>query len=110
MKCWIVSISRWRAVKLDFRSRWMKLKQQSPVWPYLGILACLFVLSVTAPRAWDRMARKETLRQVLANRQPRPAACPQPIQLPKRAQFEVVQSDELVERRAIDVASDVETQ
>jgi hypothetical protein len=34
-------------------------KRRSPIWPYLGILACLFVLSVTAPRAWDRMSRRE---------------------------------------------------
>src|SRR5258708_2372428 len=37
-------------------TRWMKSKQKSPVWPYLGILACLFALSITAPRAWNRMA------------------------------------------------------
>jgi len=46
----------------------MRSKQQSPVWPYLGILACLFVLSITAPRAWKRMARQESLSQVLAAR------------------------------------------
>jgi len=37
----------------------MKSKQKSAIWPYLGILACLFVLSVTAPRAWERRATKE---------------------------------------------------
>jgi hypothetical protein len=37
----------------------MKRKKQSPLWPYLGILMCLFVLSVTAPRAWERMGRKQ---------------------------------------------------
>ncbi|MGD9723843.1 MAG: hypothetical protein AB7O59_20775 [Pirellulales bacterium] len=42
----------------------MKRKPQSPIWPYLGILACLFVLSVTAPRAWDRLARPKTNSQV----------------------------------------------
>jgi hypothetical protein len=52
----------------------MKSKQQSPIWPYLGILACLFVLSITAPRAWDRMARQETLSQMLSSRTARPAA------------------------------------
>jgi hypothetical protein len=44
----------------------MDFKQESPVWPYLGILACLFVLSITAPRAWDRLARHETLNHALA--------------------------------------------
>ncbi|MEX0979437.1 MAG: hypothetical protein WDZ48_11315, partial [Pirellulales bacterium] len=36
-----------------------KSKQQSPIWPYLGILAFLFVLSLTAPRAWERKSRRE---------------------------------------------------
>src|SRR5689334_1504650 len=48
--------------------RWMRSKPQSPIWPYLGILACLFVLSITAPRAWDRLARKEPVGQFLAER------------------------------------------
>ena len=43
----------------------MKSKPKSPIWPYLGILACLFVLSVTAPRAWDRMARDRALEPIL---------------------------------------------
>jgi hypothetical protein len=41
----------------------------------LGILACLFVLSVTAPRAWDRLARKEPVGQFLAaHREPQEPA------------------------------------
>ncbi len=36
-----------------------KKRKKSPIWPYLGILACLFLLSLTAPRAWDRHARRE---------------------------------------------------
>jgi hypothetical protein len=40
--------------------RIMKSKQQSPIWPYLGILAFLFVLSLTAPRGWDRQSRQQT--------------------------------------------------
>ena len=88
----------------------MRLKQQSPVWPYLGILTCLFVLSVTAPRAWDRMARKETLRQVLSSRQPRPAPGAETFQRPEPVQYEVAASEELIARRAIDEASDHKTQ
>ncbi len=38
-----------------------KSKRTSPVWPYLVILAFLFVLSVTAPRAWHRKARQEPI-------------------------------------------------
>lgn len=37
----------------------MKSNQQSPIWPYLAILAFLFVLSLTAPRAWDRQSRRQ---------------------------------------------------
>lgn len=40
----------------------MKTNQQSPIWPYLAILAFLFVLSLTAPRAWDRQSRREVSR------------------------------------------------
>ncbi|MBI3836484.1 MAG: hypothetical protein HY288_00945 [Planctomycetia bacterium] len=87
----------------------MKLKQQSPVWPYLGILACLFVLSVTAPRAWDRMARKDTLRQVLSERQPRSAASQVTFERPNPV-YEVMASEELIERKAIDEATDRKTQ
>lgn len=30
-------------------------------WPFLGMLFCLFVLSVTAPRSWERVARQKPL-------------------------------------------------
>jgi hypothetical protein len=88
----------------------MRLKQKSPVWPYLGILTCLFVLTVTAPRAWDRMARKESLRQVLSSRQPRRTADPEAFPPSESVHYEVVASEELIARRAIDEASDRETQ
>src|SRR6185295_15319425 len=53
----------------------MNKNQQRPttIWPYLAILACLFVLSVTAPRAWDRMERRESLSELLGKRTSRPA-------------------------------------
>jgi hypothetical protein len=50
----------------------MKSKPKSPIWPYLGILACLFVLSITAPRAWDRMAREQSLQRMLSARKSAP--------------------------------------
>ncbi len=56
----------------------MKRKKQSPLWPYLGILTCLFVLSVTAPRAWVRLERKASLDQVLQQEVRRPIAA-QPV-------------------------------
>lgn len=36
----------------------MRSQQQTPVWPFLIVLACLFVLSVTAPRAWQAKVRQ----------------------------------------------------
>ncbi len=54
----------------------MKPKKQSPIWPYLVVLACLFVLSVTAPRAWERMARQQGVGHLRASRKIRPAAGP----------------------------------
>lgn len=42
-------------------------QQQSPIWPYLGILAFLFLLSLTAPRAWERQSRREVGRVVTGN-------------------------------------------
>ena len=33
-----------------------KSKRRNPIWPYLGILGCLFVLSLLAPCAWQRNA------------------------------------------------------
>ena len=54
----------------------MKSKKTSPIWPYLSILACLFVLCVTAPRAWDRMARHETLSHAPSGRTSRVAQVP----------------------------------
>jgi hypothetical protein len=39
----------------------MSKSATSPVWPFLSVLACLFVLSITAPRAWERLAHKGEL-------------------------------------------------
>ncbi len=76
----------------------MKSKQASPIWPYLGILACLFVLSVTAPRAWDRMARQETLSHALLAKKTRVA----PVQAaPAPERYEKVDDAELTGREAI---------
>jgi hypothetical protein len=35
-----------------------KKSKSSPIWPYLGILGCLFLLSLAAPRAWERRAQR----------------------------------------------------
>ena len=46
----------------------MVLKRKSPIWPYLGILACLFALSLAAPRSWERIARRPTANKLLSER------------------------------------------
>src|SRR5688572_9957584 len=33
----------------------MKSNRQSSIWPYLGILLCLFVLSLAATRTWQQL-------------------------------------------------------
>ena len=74
----------------------MKPKKRSPIWPYLGILACLFVLSVTAPRAWDRMARHASLERVLESRKAKAVEskpAPQPL--------ETVDESELTARETV---------
>lgn len=40
----------------------MSRNSRSPAWPFLSILACLFVLSITAPRAWERIAHHSAAR------------------------------------------------
>ena len=36
----------------------MTLERKSPMWPFLSVLACLFALSLAAPRSWERIARR----------------------------------------------------
>ncbi len=79
----------------------MKPKKRSPVWPYLGILACLFVLSVTAPRAWDRMARHESLQQVLESRKPQVVES-QPATEP----LEQIEDSELTARETVELVAE----
>ncbi len=76
----------------------MRSKRHSPVWPYLGILACLFVLCITAPRAWHRMARQDPASHV-----------PRRGQFPRRetreaVRYEKLEGDELTARQELDDA------
>jgi len=41
-------------------------RRQGLAWPYLIILSCLFALSISAPRTWQQVARKGSLRGTLA--------------------------------------------
>ena len=34
----------------------MKRSKHTPLWPYLGVVWCLFVLSLAAPRSWRSIA------------------------------------------------------
>ncbi len=54
----------------------MKSNQPSPVWPYLGILVCLFAIAVTAPRGWQSLARRESI-QTFLDRHPAVVAEPE---------------------------------
>jgi hypothetical protein len=37
--------------------------RHEPIWPFLAVLFCLFILSATAPRAWERVAEDQGLRR-----------------------------------------------
>ncbi|RMF95572.1 MAG: hypothetical protein D6741_11520, partial [Planctomycetota bacterium] len=54
----------------------MQKERREPTWPFLVILACLFVLSATAPRAWRSVERQAPphLRGDLAQHRPEPSS------------------------------------
>jgi len=53
----------------------MSRHPQEPTWPFLCILACLFVLSAAAPRAWERTVGSQADATVsVANADAAPAA------------------------------------
>lgn len=39
----------------------MTRSQPTPTWPFLSILVALFILSLSAPRSWEAVARKSSL-------------------------------------------------
>ncbi|HKD37260.1 MAG TPA: hypothetical protein VKB78_10675, partial [Pirellulales bacterium] len=45
------------------------MNRRNPLWPYLLVLACLFVLSIAAPRGWQRAVR-ENRSDELSSEQP----------------------------------------
>ena len=55
----------------------MESKRQNPIWPYLAILAFLFVLSLTAPRAWERKSRPEARSIAAVTLLDKPAVAPE---------------------------------
>ena len=66
----------------------MKANKRTPTWPVFGMLACLFVLTVTAPRAWQRLASREAL--VSTTRVNEPTSS---VKVALRAQREIVDRD-----------------
>ncbi len=43
----------------------MMRQQKESTWPFLCLLACLFVLSAMSPRPWQRLARSKSIGEVL---------------------------------------------
>jgi hypothetical protein len=50
----------------------MALNRRNPLWPYLLVLACLFVLSIAAPRGWQRAVHENRSDDLSAERPPAP--------------------------------------
>ncbi|MEX0714793.1 MAG: hypothetical protein WD278_20865, partial [Pirellulales bacterium] len=42
-------------------------RREGATWPFLFVLACLFVLSVTAPREWEKIAQRGEVGRQRAN-------------------------------------------
>lgn len=83
----------------------MLCPQRETIWPFLSILACLFILAVAAPRAWQRAARDVRAQATLedgrwpmaesARNRPRPVA--QPVALPSPPSRNVAAHEALAE-------------
>jgi hypothetical protein len=69
----------------------MALNRRNPIWPYLLVLACLFALSVAAPRGWQRTSQEDPAVGLLRK-------CPTDATPPTTA--EVVRPTTIIENRA----------
>lgn len=78
----------------------MSRKSRSPAWPFLTILGCLFVLSITAPRAWQRIAHRK------AERSEAPRFVPEPQVAAEAAPAEVAGSSPVPAEPAADTDHD----
>ncbi len=47
----------------------MTRSQPTPTWPFLSILVALFILSLSAPRSWETVARKTSLGELGADQE-----------------------------------------
>src|SRR5207302_4476649 len=65
----------------------MALNRRNPLWPYLLVLACLFALSIAAPRGWQRSGHENRSDELSQQR-------PLETQIPARA--EVVRPTSIV--------------
>ncbi len=52
----------------------MKSNLDPPIWPYLGVLACLFLLALGAPRQWHRLASDSPVLVAVVPSPPLPTA------------------------------------
>lgn len=50
---------------------------KTPIWPYIAVVACLFVLSLLAPQAWLRPTLPPTSREDLAHKTDIPTLVPE---------------------------------
>jgi hypothetical protein len=48
----------------------MALNRRNPLWPYLLVLACLFALSIAAPRGWQRAGHENRSDELSQQRPP----------------------------------------
>ncbi|HEY2147594.1 MAG TPA: hypothetical protein VGH32_06635, partial [Pirellulales bacterium] len=83
----------------------MALNRRNPLWPYLLVLACLFVLSIAAPRGWQRAAPENRSDELADERLPAPTIARPEVVRPTS----IVSDGPSIERAPAGVASAIET-
>jgi hypothetical protein len=73
-----------------------KSNKRNPIWPYLGILAAMFALSIVAPRGWEPLAAPTSIDDFLREHRPQSRGqSPATIALPLAAKIADRQPDRL---------------
>ncbi len=83
----------------------MALNRRNPLWPYLLVLACLFVLSIAAPRGWQRAAPENRSGELADERPPAPTIARPEVVRPTS----IVADSPSLDRAPAGVASVIET-
>ena len=86
----------------------MPRRQRDLTWPFLVVLACLFVLSATAPRAWQRLARERTAEELIAEAAQQPGSDRLSESNPDRQEQEPVLGPDLVRVLVVEPAQPTE--